>query len=121
MIGIDVVKIERIESLYNKFGSRGLKRFLSDDEIGLCNSKISSLAGLWASKEAISKALGCGIGSKLSFLDMQIYKNKKGKPKVKFKKKIIKRFKIKKAFLSITHDGGVAIAVAVILTTTNKI
>ncbi len=112
MIGIDIVVISRIENLINKFGNKALKRFLSDKEILLVKSP-STAAGFWAAKEAASKAIGTGIGAKCGFHDIKISKTKSNAPKVKYKKYIRKRFKIKSSSLSITHDGGFAIAVVV--------
>ncbi|MDE6885528.1 MAG: holo-ACP synthase [Helicobacteraceae bacterium] len=118
MIGIDVVAIERIEKIVQKYGISFLKRFLNKSEIKLvCRDSsfnINSIAGFFAAKEAISKALGCGIGKELGFRDIKIIKNIKNAPKIKLKKKIKKYFKIKKTYLSITHDKGYAIAVVLI-------
>ncbi len=112
MIGIDIVVISRIEKLINKFGTKALKRFLSDKEIALVKST-ASYAGFWASKEAASKAIGTGIGKECSFHDIKIKKSKSGQPLLKYKKKIRRKFNIKKSALSITHDGCFAIAVVV--------
>jgi holo-[acyl-carrier protein] synthase len=113
MIGIDIVEISRIENMYNKFGKKALKRFLTKKEMELAKS-ITSYAGFWAAKEAVSKAIGTGIGKKCSFKDIKIIKSKTGQPKIKLKKQIRKKFNIKKSYLSITHDGGFAIAIAII-------
>ena len=112
MIGIDIVVINRIDKMIKKFGDKALKRFLSKDEIKLVKNS-STIAGFWAAKEAGSKAIGTGIGKKCSFHDIKISKSSTGQPQIKYKKKIRKQFKIKKSSLSITHDGGFAIAVVV--------
>lgn len=57
MIGIDIVKIDRISRLKARHGELFLKRFLSDSEIALAKND-ATLAGFWAAKEAASKALG---------------------------------------------------------------
>ena len=113
-VGTDIVKISRIKESYNRFGEKFLNRYLNSEEF---NSKtsIESLAGFWASKEAIAKALGCGIGSELSFLDITIKKDKKGAPYFVLSKEALLRFNIKDSSLSISHDGGFAIAVVIIL------
>ena len=114
MIGIDLVKITRIKNLIEKFGEKSLKRFLSQSEIAICKNNIQRIAGFWATKEAISKALKVGIGRDFSFHDVEIIKAENGRPIPKFSKKIIDKFDIKDASISITHDGDYAIAVAVV-------
>jgi len=114
MIGIDIVSINRLEKLISKYGDKALSRFLSPKEILLTNNKIQSIAGFWAAKEAISKALGTGIGRELSFLDIKIKKDSNNAPYFKIKKRIRQKYSIKEQALSITHDGGFAIAVAII-------
>lgn len=113
MLGVDNVKISRIESLKERFGDKALKRFLDCDEIELASSS-SSYAGYWAAKEAISKALGVGIGEKCSFFDIKLYKDSKNTPYFTLSKHLIDEFKITSTALSITHDGEYAIAVATI-------
>ncbi|MBR8462208.1 holo-ACP synthase [Campylobacter sp. faydin G-24] len=113
MIGIDIISIERIARLRKRYAKAFLQRFLSHDEIVLAKSD-ASLAGLWAAKEAASKALGVGISTECSFFDIMISKDVKNAPVIKFSDKIYKKFSIKNASLSISHDSGFAIA-AVIL------
>ena len=79
MIGIDTVKISRIEKLKKRFGDKALKRFLDEDELKLSSSSTSH-AGYWAAKEAISKALGVGISEKCSFFDIKLHKDEKKAP-----------------------------------------
>jgi len=110
MIGVDIVVISRIENMIEKYGEKALKRFLSTKEIKLIKSP-STAAGFWAAKEAASKAIGTGIGKECNFHDIKISKTKKNRPLIKYKKHIRKKFHIKDSSLSITHDGGFAIAV----------
>ncbi|MFK2823232.1 holo-ACP synthase [Arcobacter sp. YIC-80] len=110
MIGIDVASVDRIKRMYEKFGRKAYERFLDDEEIELIK-RPESAAGFWAAKEAASKALGTGIGKECGFHDIKIKKSKLGAPKIKYKKEIRKKYKIKKSYLSITHDQGLAIAV----------
>ena len=76
MIGIDIVAISRISKLKQRRGEEFLRYFLSDDEIKIAKTD-ATIAGFFAAKEAISKALGCGISAEFSFFDAQIYKNDK--------------------------------------------
>jgi holo-[acyl-carrier protein] synthase len=112
-IGTDIVQINRIEKSLTQFGEKFKQRFLHPQEIDLVK-KTASVAGFWAAKEAISKALGCGIGSELSFHDIIITKDSRGAPTFTLTPKAQEIHKIKTSSLSISHDGGFAIAVAVI-------
>jgi len=113
MIGIDLVKIDRITKFQERFGDKALKKFLDTDEINLAKSQ-NSIAGFWAAKEAISKALGLGISKNCSFFDIKIHKNEKNAPSFTLSKHLIEKFKITGTALSITHDGEYAIAVVTI-------
>lgn len=114
MLGIDLVKIERFENFYKKFGKKALLRYLNEDEIELSKGKIETLSGFYAAKEAISKALGCGIGSELSFHDIRIRKTSKNAPYFTLPKDIVKKYSITESSLSITHEKEYAVAVAYI-------
>jgi len=112
-IGTDIIQISRIETLAIKYGNTFKEKFLSSKEISMARTD-HTLAGFWAAKEAISKALGCGIGAELSFHDIIITKDPKGAPSFQLSTKAQKRHQIKTSSLSISHDGGFAIAVVVI-------
>jgi holo-[acyl-carrier protein] synthase len=121
MVGIDIIKTARMQKMMQRFGNKALERFLTQEEISLVKN-YKTAAGFWATKEALSKALGTGIGSKCSFFDIRISKTPQGAPKLALSKKLIKEFKIQSATLSITHDGEYAISVVVLeSSTTNKI
>jgi holo-[acyl-carrier protein] synthase len=113
-IGTDIIQIDRIEKLVKKYGIKFKQRFLSKKEIA-ASRKIQTIAGLWAAKEAISKALGCGIGAQLAFHDIIIAKDHRGAPNFVLTKEAQKVHQIKDCSISISHDGGFAIAVAVII------
>ena len=112
-VGTDIIQIKRIEKLVKRYGIKFKQRFLSKNEIAVAK-RIETIAGFWAAKEAISKALGCGIGGQLAFHDIIIAKDHKGAPYFKLRNAAQKAHRIKDASLSISHDGGFAIAVAVI-------
>lgn len=112
-IGTDIIEIRRIEKSLKKHGDSFKRRFLNDNEISLA-SKIESIAGFWAAKEAISKALGCGIGSRLSFHDIEIKKDPRGAPFFTLSDNAQSLHGIKSSSLSISHDGGFAIAIAAV-------
>lgn len=113
-VGTDITVISRFDKMVEKFGDKAYKKFLNDNEITLVKSTATA-AGFWAAKEAVSKALGCGIGSELTFGNITIQKTPKNQPFLEFDEDIRKKFNIEKSSLSIAHDGGFAIAVVVIV------
>ena len=112
-VGTDIVSIERIAGSRARFGERFLHRYLHPEEY-TPESSDATLAGLWAAKEAVAKALGCGIGSDLSFLDITIFKSDRGAPNLRLATSALERFPLRESSLSISHDGGFAIAVVVL-------
>lgn len=112
-VGCDIISIERIERIHSKHGRAFLDKILSPAEQDLVKNP-ATLAGLWAAKEAASKALGVGISAECGFLDIILSKDAKGAPKLKFSPKITQKFKLKSTALSISHDQGFAIAVVVL-------
>ncbi|MDF1877836.1 holo-ACP synthase [Sulfurimonas sp. SAG-AH-194-L11] len=122
MIGIDLIKTSRMERFMERFGERGLLKFLSTEELTLVKS-YKTAAGFWAIKEAFSKAIGTGIGKSCSFHDMRIYKTATGAPKLSLSKKIIDKFGIIDVSISITHDGEYAVGVVgvEVLSSSNKV
>jgi len=110
MIGIDLIKTDRMKRFMERFGDRALQKFLSSDEITLVKSHRTA-AGFWAAKEACSKALGCGIGLECGFHDIVLSKTSKGAPQIALSPKVQHSFTITNISVSITHDGDYAIAV----------
>jgi len=110
MIGIDLIKIKRMERFIDRFGDKGLKKFLNPQEVELIKNHRNA-AGFWAAKEACSKALGCGIGGECGFHDITLTKSPKGAPIITLSPRVAEMFTIKGVAVSITHDGEYAIAV----------
>lgn len=113
MIGIDLIKLDRMQNSIERFGDKFLLRFLSSDEISLIKNH-KTAAGFWAAKEACSKALGTGIGKECGFHDIILSKTQKGAPLITLSQKLLDAYSIKDMSLSITHDGEYAIAVVAI-------
>jgi len=118
-IGTDIIRIQRVDDLLARYGEKFKQRFLCLEEIALAK-RVETIAGFWAAKEAISKALGCGIGEQLSFHDIIIIKDALGAPSFRLSEKAQRTHRIQDASLSISHDGGFAIAVVVITLQTTK-
>ena len=82
-IGNDIVSIERIENLLDKFGERFIKKVFTKEEEtrSLKNLKpAASLAKRFAAKEAAWKALGDQKQIGINWKDMGVRNNKSGKP-----------------------------------------
>lgn len=119
LVGCDIVVVKRIEYIAKRHGQRFLQKILSQKEqnslLYLASLNYATLAGLYAAKEAASKALGVGISEECGFLDIEISKDAKGLPKLEFSHKVKELFCIDRTSLSISHDGGFAIAVVVLV------
>ena len=79
--GIDLVEVERIDYLVVEHGNRFLNRIYTEQEIIDSMGRTPSLAVRIAAKEAVSKALGCGIGP-ITWKEIEILKNKHNMPYV---------------------------------------
>ena len=115
-VGTDIVNIRRIENICKKNKHLFLKKIFTNKEIKiLTKHKLkqgSKIAMRFAAKEALSKALGTGIGKKLSFLDFEVLNLSSGQPYFFFKNKQI--FKNFNSYLSMSDDYPWALAFVVI-------
>jgi|TARA_B100000287_G_scaffold39986_1_gene36427 holo-[acyl-carrier protein] synthase len=84
-IGTDLVNIDRVRKVLDRFGDRFEKRVFSELEIHRSRRKYdpsSSYAKRWAAKEACSKALGIGLRMGISWKEMHIVNLRSGKPEL---------------------------------------
>ncbi len=115
-IGIDIVEIKRIAEL----SPGAIERILSPRESEYCyrfKKSAERIAGHFAAKEAISKALGTGFGSQLSFKDLEIHHNSLGAPSVVFSSRVLKKMPSlasQQCLITISHERNYAVAMAVI-------
>ena len=63
--GVDLIEINRIEEVIARHGKHYLERIYTPAELEQCGKRAESLAGRFAAKEAVAKALGSGIGDVL--------------------------------------------------------
>ena len=80
-VGVDIIETERIARSIARFGSRFLERVYTDQELAYCNGRVSSLAARWAAKEAVSKALGTGIGD-ICWQDIEVLNDDRQRPTI---------------------------------------
>lgn len=69
--GVDLIEIDRISTIIHRHGERFLSRVYTPKERMETNEKAASLAARFAAKEAVSKALGTGIGA-VKWTDIEI-------------------------------------------------
>lgn len=80
-VGIDIIEVDRIRKVYEHHGDRFLLRVYTEIEIRQCRGKSTRLAGRFAAKEAISKALGTGLRG-VAWHEMEIVQLRSGRPTV---------------------------------------
>ncbi|WP_282943219.1 holo-ACP synthase [Paenibacillus sp. RC67] len=123
-IGTDLLDIARVKSiLASTAGERFMQRILTEAERELAAQRKGRLAefvaGRFAAKEAVSKALGCGIGKQVSLQDMEVLPDALGKPVCRVSEEAIQRLQLPIGtviHLSITHTETMAMAYAVVET-----
>jgi holo-[acyl-carrier protein] synthase len=114
-IGTDIIEIARIKRSIEKYQQRFLDRLFTSAEQAYCFSHknpFPCFAARFAAKEAVAKALGTGL-STLSWLDIEICRNKQGKPFVSLSPQADQLFNFPKLQLSISHCRTYATAVAI--------
>jgi holo-[acyl-carrier protein] synthase len=77
--GVDLVEIERIQAVVERYGERFLKRVFTPRELEEARRSSASLAVRFAAKEAVSKALKTGIGQ-IGWREIEVLKGEDGEP-----------------------------------------
>ena len=117
--GIDLIEISRISnSIKNK---NFIDRIYSKSEIQqarFLKNKSSFFAKRFAAKEAFSKAIGTGISEGISFKEISVVNNIKGKPNIKLSGKtksvVLKKIKKARVHLSLSDEKNHAVAMVII-------
>ena len=119
--GIDIAQVGRISRAVDKWGERFLNRIWTAHEVGYCWRKknpFEHLAGRFAAKEAVSKALGLDWSKGLKWKEIEIINNHLGTPEVEFSgeaKRTAQKLKVRKILLSMSHCKDYAVASATII------
>ena len=123
-IGLDLCKVSRIDATLEKFGNRFKKKCFTFKEISKCdrvNNSSSCYAKRFASKEAVSKALGTGFSHGVYWKDIEIINMKSGQPKVELKgnaknilMEMVPKNKECNISITITDENGLAQALVII-------
>ena len=119
-IGVDVVKVERIVQALERFGQRFENRIFTPAELEYCRGRqdpLPHLAARFAAKEAAFKAIGTGLSHGVSWKHAEVIQPGGHQPRLEWHGVALERFRALGAttsHLSLTHDGGLAVACVVI-------
>lgn len=120
-IGTDIVKIERVAAVYERFGGHFVERLLLPEEQAVFDANrrpARFLAMRFAAKEAIVKALGTGFGHGVWIRDVGFLANAWGRPEVRFSPRgraVADRLGAGDGHVSLTDEAGLVVAVAVLM------
>ena len=118
-LGMDLVRVQRIQELLEKRGDAFLERIFSPREQADCPGDKAApefFAGRFAVKEAVLKVLGTGWGTGISWLEIEVQRSQSGAPEAHLSGAAAHKASelgIKSVHVTITHDAGMAAAMAV--------
>ena len=113
--GIDIIEISRLDEVNPAIRLRFIQRVYTASEIAQARDRTDALTGLFAAKEAVSKALGTGIG-RVHWQDIEILHLSSGQPVVKLHnqaKILAEQLGLHTWSVSISHDRDKVVAMAV--------
>jgi len=109
--GVDITEVSRLKKAVEKWGDAFLEKVFTKEELDNAKTKVSiyqHLAGRFAAKEAVFKALG---DESLSWKDIQILNDKEGRPSCEF---LNSKGRGAGVAVSISHVKNYAVANAII-------
>ncbi len=119
-LGIDLCQVERIERAIAAHANF-LSRYYTEEEQAYIaqrgNAGAQSAAAMFAAKEALLKAMGVGLSGGIALREIGVCHDTNGAPCYKLTGATADRLRSMgggSVFLSLTHEGGMAAAVAVI-------
>ena len=119
-IGVDIVKVDRIEKAVERWGYRFLKRIFTAAEIERCQKRVrpaQCLALRFAAKEAFAKALGLGMRKGLRWRDIEVVHDDFGKPDLLLHnqaQRLLEAVEASRTWLSLSDERESALAVVVL-------
>ena len=118
--GIDITEVRRIQKVVERYGQRFLDRVYTAAEQAYCLGRrngAESLAARFAAKEAAAKALGTGISHGVTWSEIEVVRDPRGKPGLRFHGRagdLATRLGVTNAALSLTHTSEHAMASVVL-------
>jgi holo-[acyl-carrier protein] synthase len=119
-VGIDLVNIQRLETVLQKWGDRFVKRVFTEQEAEFCLKRArpaSSFALRFAAKEAFSKAIGLGMRRGIRWQDIEVFHHPGGRPGLRLQgrcSEICREKHITHFHLSLSDEGRYGMAVVVL-------
>lgn len=119
-VGIDLVRIDRLEKMLGRYGARFEERVFTPGEIEACSarrSRTACLAMRFSAKEAFAKALGTGLRAPVLWLDIEVRNNALGKPEIVLSERAARfccEHGVRSWHLSLTDDGDYGAAVVIL-------
>ena len=113
--GVDIIEIERIRKMAERWGERFLHRIYTEDEISYCRGRPQNLAARFAAKEAAMKALGTGLRG-VGWKDVEVIRNESGAPSIRLHGRALarsQRLGVTELALSLSHSREFAVAFVV--------
>lgn len=120
-IGTDVVQLERIKRVYERFGEKFVERLLLPEEqtaFRKYTRPVRFLAMRFAAKEAIVKAMGTGFAHGMWIRDAGVVSNPWGKPEIVWSQRgrsMCEKLGIGEGHITLTDEAGLIVAVAVLM------
>lgn len=120
-IGTDLLRADRIELVYKRFGDRFVERLLLPEErvqYDRVARKMRFLAMRFAAKEAVVKAMGTGFGHGIWIRDTGVVQNAWGKPEIIYSDRGRERCRelgIGEGHVSLSDEDGMIHAVAILM------
>lgn len=115
--GVDLIEISRIDEVVARHGKHYLERIYTPAELEQCGKRAESLAGRFAAKEAVAKALGCGIGD-VSWKEIEVLGDEQNAPVLRLygvAEKMAKEIGLTNWSVSISHSQSHSVALVVMI------
>ena len=113
--GVDIIELDRIRAAIERWGERFVQRIYTEGERAYCRGRIPQLAGRFAAKEAVMKALGTGTRG-VGWQDVEVVRPRGRRPTIRLHRRAYgaaERLGFHRLAVSISHSRDYAVAFVV--------